>query len=147
MAGRKKSANSLTPLELEIMQVLWETGPANVQTVQTALKAGPPLAYTTVQTMLNVLHRKGKVKRKLVGRAFVYAPTVTREKAASHAVRELVEKLFGGNVDGLLMNLVETRQLDSQKIAELAERLKLDDRQAPATQNPAPRSAKEAGNA
>ena len=123
MAGRKKSTKTLTPLELEIMQVLWETGPANVQTVQAALKAGPPLAYTTVQTMLNVLHRKGKVKRKLNGRAFEYAPTVSREKATSHAVREMVERLFGGSVDGLLMNLVKTRQLDSRKIAELAQRL------------------------
>ncbi len=123
MAGRKKSSKTLTPLELEIMQVLWETGPASVQTVQSALKAGPPLAYTTVQTMLNVLHRKGKVKRKLNGRAFEYAPTVTREKAASLAVREMVERLFGGSVDGLLMSLVKTRQLDAKKIAELAQRL------------------------
>ena len=119
MAGRKKSSKTLTPLELEIMQVLWETGPANVQTVQSALKAGPPLAYTTVQTMLNVLHRKGKVKRKLNGRAFEYAPTVTREKAASHAVHEMVERLFGGSVEGLLMSLVKTRQLDPKKLEHL----------------------------
>src|SRR5271167_2582306 len=123
MAGRKKSPKTLTPLELEIMQVLWETGPANVQTVQAALKAGPPLAYTTVQTMLNVLHRKGRVKRKLRGRAFEYAPTVTREKITNHAVREMVERLFSGSVDGLLMNLVKTRQLDAKKIAELAQRI------------------------
>ncbi len=129
MVGRKKSAHTLTPLELEIMQVLWETGPANVQTVQAELKAGPPLAYTTVQTMLNVLHRKGKVKRKLHGRAFEYAPTVTREKAAGHAVHEMIERLFGGSVDGLLMSLVKTNQIDAKKIAELAARL---DREATA---------------
>ena len=51
----------LTDLELEIMQVLWEAGPANVQTVQEQLKR--PLAYTTVQTMLNILHRKGMLCR------------------------------------------------------------------------------------
>jgi predicted transcriptional regulator len=123
MVGRKKSTTLITPLELEIMQVLWETGPANVQTVQEGLKTSPPLAYTTVQTMLNVLHRKGKVKRKLRGRAFEYAPTVTREKITNHAVREMVERLFGGSVDSLLMNLVKTRQLDAKKIAELAQRI------------------------
>jgi predicted transcriptional regulator len=48
---RKKSEN-LTPLELEIMNVLWETGAANVQTVQGRM--GRELAYTTVQTMLNI---------------------------------------------------------------------------------------------
>ncbi len=123
MVGRKKSTTLITPLELEIMQVLWETGPANVQTVQAALKTNPQLAYTTVQTMLNVLHRKGKVKRKLRGRAFEYAPTVSREKITNHAVREMVERLFSGSVDGLLMNLVKTRQLDAGKIAELAQRI------------------------
>src|SRR5271156_7161464 len=123
MVGRKKSTTLITPLELEIMQVLWETGPANVQTVQGGLKTDPPLAYTTVQTMLNVLHRKGKVKRKLNGRAFEYAPTVTREKATGHAVREMVERLFGGSVEGLLMSLVKTRQLDAKKIADLAQLL------------------------
>jgi predicted transcriptional regulator len=123
MVGRKKSTTLITPLELEIMQVLWETGPANVQTVQEGLKSSPPLAYTTVQTMLNVLHRKGKVKRKLRGRSFEYAPTVSREKITNHAVREMVERLFSGSVDGLLMNLVKTRQLDAKKIAELAQRI------------------------
>jgi BlaI family penicillinase repressor len=123
MVGRKKSTTLITPLELEIMQVLWETSPANVQTVQEGLKSSPPLAYTTVQTMLNVLHRKGKVKRKLRGRAFEYVPTVTREKITNHAVREMVERLFSGSVDGLLMNLVKTRQLDARKFAELAQRI------------------------
>jgi BlaI family penicillinase repressor len=126
MVGRKKSTHALTPLELEIMQVLWREGACNVQTVQAELKGGPPLAYTTVQTMLNVLHRKGKVKRKLVGRAFEYVPTVTREKAASHAVHDLVDRLFGGSVDGLLMSLVKTNQLDARKITELTERLNLE---------------------
>src|ERR1051326_7830091 len=62
MPRRKNSDPPLTPLELEIMNVLWEMGPANVQTVQSRL-SGRPLAYTTVQTMLNVLHRKARVKR------------------------------------------------------------------------------------
>jgi len=123
MVGRRKSAPTLTPLELEIMQVLWKTGPANVQTVQADLKTNPPLAYTTVQTMLNVLHRKKKVKRKLRGRAFEYVPTVTREKAAGHAVHEMIERLFGGSVDGLLMSLVKNNQVDAKKIADLVARL------------------------
>ena len=53
----------LTPLELEIMHVLWTEREANVQTVQQKLKR--ELAYTTVQTMLNILARKGKAKRTL----------------------------------------------------------------------------------
>ncbi|HEY4765255.1 MAG TPA: BlaI/MecI/CopY family transcriptional regulator, partial [Candidatus Sulfotelmatobacter sp.] len=87
--GKKKSQQQLTPLELQIMNVLWDLGPANVQTVQEKLAESQALAYTTVQTMLNVLHRKGKVRRTLRGRAFDYAPLLTRDKAASNAIGDM----------------------------------------------------------
>ncbi len=72
MAGRKKGSSSLTPLELLIMQVLWRRGPSNVLAVQQELPSKSDFAYTTVQTMLNVLHRKGRVRRTLKGRAYEY---------------------------------------------------------------------------
>jgi predicted transcriptional regulator len=80
-----KKNQTLTPLELEIMQVLWQAGPCTVAEVQPKLQA--ELAYTTVQTMLNVLLRKGKVKRVQEGRAFRYRPAVTREISAEELAR------------------------------------------------------------
>jgi BlaI family transcriptional regulator, penicillinase repressor len=117
--GKKKS-QQLTPLELQIMNVLWDLGPANVQTVQEKLAESQELAYTTVQTMLNVLHRKGKVRRRLRGRAFDYIPLLTRDKAANSAVGDMIDRLFGGSVDGLLMSLVKSRHLDPKKLEELS---------------------------
>lgn len=122
MTPSRKSQRQLTPLELQIMHVLWDLGPAPVQAVQERL-GGEKLAYTTVQTMLNVLHRKGRVKRTLRGKAYVYAPVISREKAASQAVTDLVDRLFEGSVEGLVMSLVKTRQLDARKIQELSEQL------------------------
>jgi BlaI family transcriptional regulator, penicillinase repressor len=118
--GKKKSQQQLTPLELQIMNVLWDLGPANVQTVQEKLAESQELAYTTVQTMLNVLHRKGKVRRTLRGRAFDYAPRLTRDQAARNAIGNMVDRLFGGSVDGLLMSLIKSRQLDPRKLEELS---------------------------
>lgn len=118
MPRRKNLDPTLTPLELEIMSVLWETGPANVQTVQALLK-GRELAYTTVQTMLNVLHRKGKVKRKLKDRAYVYRPVFSRQSAVSQAVGDMLDRFFGGSADSLVLNLIETRQLSPEKLAEI----------------------------
>ena len=114
--GRPKN-EQLTPLELEIMSVLWETGAANVQTVQQRL--GRELAYTTVQTMLNILHRKGKVKRTLKERAYFYQPVVSRKQVISQSVNDLVERLFGGSAESLVMSLFETRHLTPEKLAEL----------------------------
>jgi len=107
----------LTPLELEIMSVLWESGAANVQTVQQGLKR--ELAYTTVQTMLNILHRKGKVKRELKDRAYYYKPTVSRSKFVRQAVDDVIDRLFGGSAESLVMSLLEAKRLTPEKLARL----------------------------
>ncbi|HEV2843282.1 MAG TPA: BlaI/MecI/CopY family transcriptional regulator [Thermoanaerobaculia bacterium] len=119
----RKTAEPLTPLELEIMKVLWEGGPAPVQAVQERLAPERKLAYNTVQTMLNVLHRKGKVERQLQGRAFVYQPTVSRDQAAGQAVGDLLQRMFDGSAESLVLSLVETRHLTPEKLAELSELL------------------------
>jgi len=118
MPPKRKPEQSLTPLELEIMKVLWETGPANVQTVQERLQPRA-LAYTTVQTMLNVLHRKGRVKRRLKDRAYFYQPVLSRQKAMAQAVGDMLDRFFGGSADRLVLNLVETRQLTREKLAQV----------------------------
>ncbi|HTF65798.1 MAG TPA: BlaI/MecI/CopY family transcriptional regulator [Edaphobacter sp.] len=118
MPRQKSLDQAFTPLELKIMNVLWETGPANVQTVQANLE-NSELAYTTVQTMLNVLHRKGKVKRQLKERAYVYRPVFSRQKAATQAVADMLDRFFGGSADRLLLNLMEMRQLTPEKLAQI----------------------------
>ena len=118
MPRRKSADQPLTPLELEIMNVLWEAGPANVQTVQSRLKTRD-LAYTTVQTMLNVLHRKGRVKRLLKDRAYIYRPVFSRQKAVTQAIGDMLDRFFGGSADSLVMSLVETRHLTPEKLARI----------------------------
>src|SRR5882762_7272302 len=118
-----KPAKVLTPLERRIMRVLWDDGAGNVQKVLQGLEGEPPLAYTTIQTTLNVLHRKGRVKRKLVGRAYEYSATVTQEAADSHAIKDVLRKVFQGSVDDLLLSLVKSKHLNAQKLAELQARL------------------------
>ena len=110
------------------MRVLWDGGPGNVHTVLNGLTGEPHLAYTTVQTTLNVLQRKGKVKRKLVGRAYEYSTVISQEAADSHAVKDVLKKVFRGSVDDLLLCLVRSKQLDAQKLAELQAKLQASER-------------------
>jgi len=105
------------------MRVVWAGGAGNVQKVLQGLTGEPQLAYTTVQTTLNVLHRKGKVKRKLVGRAYEYSAIVSQEAADSHAIKDVLQKVFRGAVDDLLLSLVRSKQLDAKKVAELQAKL------------------------
>ena len=116
-----RETTGLTKLELQIMQVIWKLGTSSVKDVQEGLEQ--KLAYTTVQTMLNILERKGKLKRKLRGRAYVYSATVTEAKASRHAVRDLVDRMFGGSTDELVMSLIKSRQIDPKRIAELSRQL------------------------
>lgn len=118
MPRRKNSDPQLTPLELQIMNVLWETGAAGVQTVQKRLP-GRALAYTTVQTMLNVLHRKGRVKRRLKDRAYLYQPVLSRQQAVKQALGDMLDRFFGGSAGDLVLSLVKTRHLSPEKLAHI----------------------------
>jgi predicted transcriptional regulator len=117
----KTSTETLTKLELQIMQVIWKLGPSNVNEVQAGLEQ--QLAYTTVQTMLNILQRKGKLKRKLNGRAYIYSAAETEASASGHAVRDLINRMFGGSSEELVMSLIKSRQIDTEKVLELTKRL------------------------
>jgi predicted transcriptional regulator len=116
-----KKNEALTPLELEIMQVLWAEGGCTVSEVQPKLQA--KLAYTTVQTMLNVLLRKKKVVRAQEGRAFRYKAAVSRERATGGALQDLVRRMFGGSPEAMLMAMVDTRQITAEELQRVARRL------------------------
>jgi predicted transcriptional regulator len=124
----RRKSEQMTPVELEIMQVLWETGPATVQVVQKQLER--ELAYTTVQTMLTVLHRKKKVKRTLKDKAYIYKAAVTRSNFTGHAVREFIDRLFGGSAEGLVMSLLQEKHLTREKLASLHELIEKEERNA-----------------
>lgn len=118
----KKVQTGLTKLELQVMQVIWRQGTSTVGVVREALTQD--LAYTTVQTMLNILERKGKLTRELQGRAFVYSAAVTEANAVRHAVRDLVDRMFGGSSEELVMNLIRSKDIDAERIAKLSKKLR-----------------------
>jgi predicted transcriptional regulator len=118
----RKTSNKagLTKLELRIMQVIWKRGRCTVSAVQEELE--PPLAYTTVQTMLNILERKGKLTRELQGRAYLYSAAISEAKALGQGVRDLIDRMFGGSSEELVMSLLQNRQIDAKRLAALTER-------------------------
>lgn len=116
---RKQPNAPLTRLELQIMDVLWELGVGTVQQVLDRMQLDPKPAYTTVQTILTILHRKRKVTRVLKGKAYEYAPRLSRKKATHVAVHEVLNRFFGGSAESLVMSLVEDRKLSANKLADL----------------------------
>lgn len=102
----RKTIYELPPLELECMKVLWEQGEASVRQIREQLAADRrPLAYTTVETIMDRLTRKGAVERRKVGKAHRYTPVYQKAEARTQAVTALVEHFFSGSRAGLRAHL------------------------------------------
>jgi predicted transcriptional regulator len=124
-----RTPHKLTPFELDIMKALWETGPATVRTVQQhGLLERRKLAYNTVQTMLNILHRKGKVERRKEGRSFLYQPVVERQQVIRATLSDVLDRLFEGDAERLVLSLLDTKQLTREKLNEISEFLEKEPR-------------------
>ena len=113
-AVKSTDKRGLTPLELQIMQVLWTEGPSTAAEVVPQVPG--ELAYNTVQTMLQVLLKKGKVKRVAEGRAYRYRAAVTKERAAGSAIGELLKKMFGGSAEAMLLAMVDSGHVDADDL-------------------------------
>jgi predicted transcriptional regulator len=101
----RKSIYELPPLELECMKVLWRLEEASVRDIREQLASLRPLAYTTVETTMDRLTRKGMVSRQKVGKAHRYTPRYARADARTQAVKTLVEHFFGGSREALQAHL------------------------------------------
>ena len=95
--------HGLGELETTVMDVLWRVAnPCSVRDVLTEINHSRTLAYTTVMTVLDNLHRKGWVQRERSGRAYLYRPVEAREEAAARALRDVLAST--GDPDGVLLH-------------------------------------------
>jgi predicted transcriptional regulator len=103
-------------LEAAVMQVLWQRGtPATVREVLAELTTSRALAYTTVMTVMDNLHRKGVLSREMDGRAWRYSPTRTRAEHSAALLQEVLSA--AGDRDKVLMHFVA--DLDADGVASL----------------------------
>jgi len=113
----------LTDLELAIMQVVWDRhpDPLTVRDVLERMSAvGQSLAYTTVQTMMNILRKKGVLtSRPGPGRAHEYSACVSRSQARSSMTNDLVERLFLGEAQPLVAHLIEHDSMTRGELQDL----------------------------
>ncbi len=108
--------------ELEVLQTLWEHGPATVRDVLNVLhERGRQLAYTTVLTFLTRLEQKGCVTSDKSGRAYVYRPKVTRDKVSRSRLEAVLDAFYDGSPGPLVLQLIREGKFTNAEIAELQE--------------------------
>ena len=108
-----------TEQELEILKIVWRLKTATVREVYEALLERRRIAYTTVMTMMNILERKGHLRKRREAKAFVYAATRPQRQVIGKMVREFVDRVFNGSARPLLVHLVEDRKLSEDDLREL----------------------------
>jgi BlaI family penicillinase repressor len=109
----------LTRAEEQVMLVLWQRGPSFAKDVQAALPATPPLAYTTVSTIIRVLAQKGFVGHEAFGRTHRYYPLVGQDDYRQFLLRKLLDNYFGGSMGSLLGFHIRTTGLDAAQLGQL----------------------------
>ncbi len=106
-------------MQFRIMQVLWDRGRASAREITEALNATEAVAHSTVQTLLRQLEAKGAVTHEAEDRTFVFTPLLKEEKVKRTAARELLDRVFGGNVGSLVAHLLKQERLTRDELDEL----------------------------
>jgi len=114
---------SLGELERQVMEFLWEHGPATGEAVRAAVGKERPLADSTIRTVLRRLEAKQYVQHAMDGRQFLYSSAREPRKVAADAVRTVLRNFCRGSLEELLTGLVDQRVVDRAELRRLAERI------------------------
>ena len=106
-----------SPLELEILHVLWKSAPLTVKAVRDELEAdGRILTHSSVITVMNILVRKGFLLRKKEGRSLVFWPKRSKDSVTGKILKELYRKTFESSASSLVLGLIEAADLNKDEL-------------------------------
>ena len=109
-------SKELTQRELEVMHVFWTHGQSTVAEVRDRLAtAGRRLAYTTVATLVRILTEKGFLEQTNTDRPFQYRPVRSFEEVSGTLLGDVVQRVFCGSREQVLLRLLEERRLTTEE--------------------------------
>jgi predicted transcriptional regulator len=115
-----RTPQDVTDAELAVLHVLWDRGPATRRQITDVLYPGGGASpYTTVQKLLERLETKGHVRQERGPYGLLFSAVTDRHELISRRLRDVADKLCGGSLTPLLMNLVRAKPLTSRELQEL----------------------------
>jgi len=115
----RKSLDDLGALQKAIMETVWELGEATVQQVLARIGRDRALAYTTVLSAMQKLEKRGWLRHREEGRAYIYLPTRSREEESKSSLRKFIATVFGGDPLVLFQHLLDDEELSTKDLAAL----------------------------
>ncbi len=133
-----RKGQMVTDRELEILKILWARGESSVREVQEDLnKSSGPVAYSTVQTLLNIMEdKKGLVRHVVQGRTFIYIPKKSSDRTVRELTKRFVDRVFDGALDRVMVALLDSKAPTPAEFDRL--RAMIDEAQRQAADKPAP---------
>jgi predicted transcriptional regulator len=108
-----------TDAEIEILSILWKTGPATVRRVHEEISKAKPSQYTTTLKLMQIMVVKGQLNRDESERSHVYSPALAREHAQRQMATDLMKRAFSGSLRSLVMGALGGRRATKKELAEL----------------------------
>ncbi len=108
-----------TAAELEILNVLWESGSATVRFVHEQLSEIKTVTYTTTLKIMQNMHEKGFLTRETEGRGHVYYPNIGKEKTRSNLLERFLENTFAGSASEMVMQLLGNHKTSSEELQKI----------------------------
>ena len=107
------------PIQIRIMQVLWDRGQITAQEITDILAEGERVPHSTVQSHLRFLERKGAIKHDTNNRTFVYRALVEHEQMKTRTLREVIDQVFSGSAESLVLSLASDKFLTRKELEKI----------------------------
>lgn len=113
--------NKLKPTEgeLEILQILWENGPASVRQVNDKLNEQREVGYTTTLKIMQIMADKGLVNRNTESRTHIYASAISEEDTQKRLLQKFVDATFRGSAMKMVMQALGNHKASDEELKEI----------------------------
>lgn len=108
-----------TEKELEILQVLWQKGPASVKDVHESLGGEQANGYTTILKILQIMHEKGLVTRQKKGKLHLYEAVPSQESTRRQILDKMIDTVFQGSAMQLVMSALGNKKSTKEELQEI----------------------------
>ncbi len=114
--------------QMKVLRVLWYKKRATAQEITDILNRTEPIKFSTVSTFLRTLVRKKVVGYDVEQRTYIYYPLVMEENIANHAVRDLVDHVFEGSIQGFVSFILKKKYVSPEELAKIQEMIDKEER-------------------